>query len=35
VLTPYNYGTAGNKIVTKPTIVLDDGVTPQAYVWAH
>jgi hypothetical protein len=35
VLTPNNYGTAGNKIVTKPTIVLDDGVTPQSYTWAH
>jgi hypothetical protein len=35
VLTPNNYGADGNKIVTRPTIVLDDGVTPQPYTWAH
>jgi len=35
VLTPNNYGSDGNKIVTRPTIVLDDSVTPQPYTWAH
>jgi outer membrane biosynthesis protein TonB len=36
VLTPTNYaGPNTNKIVTRPTIVLDDGVTPQPYTWAH
>lgn len=36
VLTPTNYaGPNTNRIVTKPTIVLDDGVTPQPFTWAH
>lgn len=36
VLTGQNYiGPNTNKIVTKPVIVLDDGVTPQPFTWAH
>jgi len=36
VLTGQNYvGPNTNKITTKPVIVLDDGVTPQPFTWAH
>lgn len=36
VLTGQNYvGPNTNKIITKPVIVLDDGVTPQPFTWAH
>jgi hypothetical protein len=36
ILSPTkNYGTAGGKIVTRPTAVLDDGVTPHPFTWAN
>jgi hypothetical protein len=36
VLTPTKYyGTDGGKIVTRPTIVLDDGMTPHPFTWAN
>jgi hypothetical protein len=35
VITPKRYGTDGNKIVTRPIIVLDDGVTPHPFTWAN
>jgi hypothetical protein len=36
ILTPTKYyGTEGGKIVTRPTVVLDDGVTPHPFTWAN
>jgi hypothetical protein len=36
ILTPTKYyGTEGGKIITRPTVVLDDGVTPHPFTWAN